>query len=676
MGSQAFPHLFTPLDLGFTQLKNRVIMGSMHTGLEEDKQLDRLAEYFALRAQGGVALMVTGGISPNFSGKAAWFTTKLTRKKHAEQHKVVTQHVHQHDCKILMQILHTGRYGYHPFIVAPSRIKAPINYFTPFSLSHRQIEKTIDAFVRCAELAKYAGYDGVEVMGSEGYLINEFLVTHTNKRDDQWGGEYQHRMRLPVAIIKKMRQAVGDDFIIMYRLSMLDLIEHGSDWQEVCLLANAIEQAGATIINTGIGWHESRIPTIATSVPRAAFAWVTREMKKHVSIPLVTSNRINTPEHIEQLLAEGYADLVSMARPFLADPDFVNKAQQGHPEMINTCIACNQACLDRIFVKKTASCLVNPYAGRETELILQPATTPKNVAVIGAGPAGLAAAVTLAERGHTVTLYEKSDSIGGQFNMAKIIPGKEEFHETLRYFKQKILAHSINLQLNTTVDEALLQEKQFDEIIMATGVLPREIHLPGIDHPKVLSYIDVLINKKPVGKTVAIIGAGGIGFDVSEYLVDKNNDQAQTIEQFCQQWGISQDLNVRGGIAGVTPQPEQPERKIYLLQRKQQKVGATLGKTTGWIHRATLKQKQVVMLAGVEYQKIDDQGLHIIHNNQSTILPVDTIVVCAGQEPNNHLAKQLIASQQTVHIIGGADLAVELDAKRAIKQGTEVALKI
>ncbi len=671
-----YPHLFQPLDLGFTILKNRALMGSMHTGLEEEKpNLDKLAAYFAERAKGGVALMVTGGIAPNLFGKLSPNAAKLTTRKEAKRHQVVTEAVHQFDAKIALQILHAGRYAYHPFAVAPSAIKSPISRFKPFALSNWRVNKTIDAFVRCASLAKEAGYDGVEVMGSEGYLINQFITTHTNHRKDDWGGSYENRIKFPIMIVRKIRETLGKNFIIIYRLSMLDLIKQGSSWEEIVTLGQAIEAAGATLINTGIGWHEARIPTIATSVPRTAYTWVTKAIKEKINIPLITTNRINTPEIADKLIAEGHADMVSMARPFLADPEFLIKAQQNRADEINTCIACNQACLDHVFVGKHATCLVNPLAAKETEIILKPASTKKSLAVVGAGPAGLAFALTAAKRGHQVTLFEASGEIGGQFNMSKIIPGKEEFHETIRYYKRQLELSTVNLKLNHTVTaEELLLEAQFSEIILATGVLPRNISIPGLDHPKVLSYIDVLRHKKPVGKSVAIIGAGGIGFDVAEFLAEIHADKAQTIAEFLNEWGIDGTLMQRGGI--TQPKKLEAAREIYLLQRKDTKLGAGLGKTTGWIHRTSLKHRDVKMIPGAQYQKIDDQGLHIIVNEQPQILAVDNIVICAGQEPKRDLFSALQAANITTHLIGGADVAGELDAKRAIAQGTKLAAAI
>jgi 2,4-dienoyl-CoA reductase (NADPH2) len=671
-----FPNLFRPLDLGFTTLKNRVIMGSMHTGLEEDKELSRLATYFAERARNEVALMVTGGIAPNWSGKLSPKAAIMMCKGTSKKHRLVTDAVHAEGGKIVMQILHAGRYAYHPFCAAPSAIKSPISPFKPRALSNWGVKKTIRDFVRCARLAQLAGYDGVEVMGSEGYLINQFLVTHTNKRTDRWGGSYENRMRFPLEIVRGIRAACGSNFIIIYRLSMLDLLADGSNLDEIILLAQEIEKAGATLINTGIGWHEARIPTIATMVPRAAFSWVTKHLKAKVNVPLITTNRINRPEVAEKVLADGEADMVSMARPFLADPEFLTKAASQRSNEINTCIACNQACLDHTFKGKIASCLVNPRACHETELNYLATNAPKKLAVIGAGPAGLTFATIAAQRGHQVTLYEASNVIGGQFNMAKKIPGKEEFHETLRYFAKKIELTGVDLKLSTPITAAELISKNYSEIILASGVTPRVPEIEGINHPTVLSYIEVLNTHKPVGKTVALIGAGGIGFDVAEYLSQDGVSSSLDEMKYLHEWGIDPTLQARGGVAGIEPTKPHSPRTIYLLQRSKERVGAKLGKTTGWIHRLSLRNRGVKMLSNVQYQKIDDHGLHVIVNDKPEILVVDNIVICAGQLSQRELLADLQAANLTVHLIGGADLAVELDAKRAIKQAAELAAKI
>ncbi|MDV9033243.1 NADPH-dependent 2,4-dienoyl-CoA reductase [Pseudomonas sp. RAC1] len=675
MAAQHYPHLLAPLDLGFTVLRNRTLMGSMHTGLEERPGgFERMAAYFAERARGGVGLMVTGGIAPNDEGGVYAGAAKLSTEQEAEQHRLVTDAVHAAGGKICLQILHAGRYAYSPRQVAPSAIQAPINPFKPKALDEEGIEKQIGDFVNCARLAQSAGYDGVEVMGSEGYFINQFLAAHTNQRTDRWGGSYENRMRLAVEIVRRVREAVGREFIIIFRLSMLDLVEGGSDWAEIEQLAKAIEQAGATLINTGIGWHEARIPTIATKVPRAAFSKVTAKLRGAVGIPLITTNRINTPEVAEQVLAEGDADMVSMARPFLADPEFVNKAAQGRAAAINTCIGCNQACLDHTFGGKLTSCLVNPRACHETELNYLPAAVAKRIAVVGAGPAGMAAASVAAERGHQVTLFDAAGEIGGQFNVAKRVPGKEEFNETLRYFAHQLTQTGVHLRLNTRVGVDDLVAGGFDEVILATGITPRTPSIPGIEHAKVLSYLDVLLERKPVGERVAVIGAGGIGFDVSEYLVHAGTATSLDREAFWREWGIDTDLRARGGVAGIHPEPQAPARQVYLLQRKKSKVGDGLGKTTGWIHRTGLKNKQVQMLNAVDYLKIDDEGLHVrIADGEPQVLAVDNVVVCAGQEPLRELHDGLLARGQSVHLIGGADVAAELDAKRAIDQGSRLA---
>ncbi|MFT7442623.1 MAG: 2,4-dienoyl-CoA reductase (NADPH2) [Maribacter sp.] len=672
-----YKHIFEPLDLGFTTLKNRILMGSMHTGLEEEKNgIDRIAAYYAERAKGGVGLIVTGGISPNIQGWTGPFAARMSTEKHAIHHQKITEAVHKEGGKICMQILHSGRYGYHPFSVAPSKIKSPITPFKPFKLTQSGINRTIRDFVNCAELSKIAGYDGVEIMGSEGYLINQFIVKRTNKRTDKYGGEYENRMRLPIELVKQTRQAVGTDFIIIYRLSMLDLVEGGSSWQEVVQLGKEIEKAGATIINTGIGWHEARIPTISTSVPRAAFTWVTQKMKEELSIPLITSNRINMPETAEKILAEGHADMISMARPFLADPEWVNKAEVDKSDEINTCIGCNQACLDHVFEQKVASCLVNPRACHETELNYNPTENKKKIAVIGAGPAGLAFSTIAAQRGHDVTLFDADKEIGGQFNMAKQIPGKEEFYETIRYFKKQIELQKVTLKLNTRVSADDLFKFDFDEIIIATGISPRNIKIEGIENKKVLSYIDVLKHKKPVGKRVAVIGAGGIGFDVSEYLAHEGESTSLNIDAWLKEWGIDKTLQSRSGIEGVKPELQPSPREIFMFKRSKGKFGGNLGKTTGWIHRSTLKMKNVQFINEVSYTKIDDIGLHYTQNEEAKILEVDSIIICAGQTPLKELYQPLFDAGKNVHVIGGADFASELDAKRAINQAVRLAARI
>ncbi|MDF4202955.1 NADPH-dependent 2,4-dienoyl-CoA reductase [Maribacter sp. SA7] len=672
-----YKHIFEPLDLGFTTLKNRILMGSMHTGLEEEKNgVEKIAAYFAERAKGGVGLIVTGGIAPNIQGWTGPFSARMSTKKHATHHKVITDAVHKEGGKICMQILHAGRYGYHPFAVAPSAIKSPISPFKPFKLKQSGIKRTINDFVNSAKLAQQAGYDGVEIMGSEGYLINQFIADRTNKRNDNYGGSYENRMRLPIELVKQTREAVGEAFIIIYRLSMLDLVEKGSSWQEVVALGKEIEKAGATIINTGIGWHEARIPTIATSVPRAAFTWVTKRMKEKLSIPLITSNRINMPETAEKVLAEGHADMISMARPFLADPEWVNKAEGNRTDEINTCIGCNQACLDHVFERKVASCLVNPRACHETELNYNPTETKKRIAVVGAGPAGLAASTVAAQRGHDVTLFDSESEIGGQFNLAKQIPGKEEFYETIRYFKKQLELHNVEVRLNTRVTADDLQKDHFDEIILATGIQPRSPKIEGIDHLKVLNYIDVLKYKKPVGKRVAVIGAGGIGFDVSEYLAHEGESTALNIDAWLKEWGIDKTLEARSGIENIQAEIHPSPREIFMFKRSKGKFGGKLGKTTGWIHRSTLKKKKVQFINEVQYTKIDNEGLHYIQNNEQKLLAVDSVIICAGQLPFKELLEPLQSKGVKVHVIGGADVAAELDAKRAINQACRLAAKI
>ncbi len=684
MTASPYPHLLAPLDLGFTTLANRVLMGSMHTGLEDGrKHFSAMAAYFAERARGGVGLMVTGGFAPNIEGWAKPLAGTLATSGAARRHSEITDAVHAEGGKIALQILHTGRYGYQPFCVAPSRIQSPISPFTPRELSARGIERQIRAFVRCARLAREAGYDGVEVMGSEGYFINQFLVTHTNKRDDNWGGAYENRMRLAVEIVSRVREAVGPDFIIIYRLSMLDLIPEGSSWAEAVTLGKAVAQAGATIINTGIGWHEARIPTIATSVPRGAFAWVTKKMREElraagIHTPLVTSNRINTPEVGEQVLADGCADLVRLARPLLADAHFVNKAKAGRAADINTCIACNQACLDHTFANKLSTCLVNPRACNETTLSIQPAVEHKRYAVVGAGPAGLAAATTLAERGHAVDLFEASNRIGGQFNMAQRVPGKEEFSETLRYFARRIEATGVKLHLNTRVGADMLATGAYAGVILATGVSPRDPQIPGQDGPNVLSYVDVLLRGKAVGPRAVIIGAGGIGFDMAEFLVTPpGHSPTLNLQEWLAEWGVADPALVRGGV--VRAQPAAPARQVTLLQRKAGKLGKGLGKTTGWIHRAALQMKQVEMLGGVNYERITPEGLFVTYGEKHSdgqLIACDSIILCAGQVPQRELQTPLQAAGMTVHLIGGADEASELDAKRAIDQGTRLAARL
>jgi 2,4-dienoyl-CoA reductase (NADPH2) len=670
-----YPHLLSPLDLGFTTLPNRVLMGSMHVGLEEaEGGFERMAAFYAARARGGVGLIVTGGIAPNDRGRPYESGARLTTEAEAEQHRTVTAAVHAEGGRIAMQILHFGRYAYHADLVAPSAIQAPISPYVPHALTGAEVEETIEDFVRAAALARSAGYDGVEIMGSEGYFINEFIASATNHRTDRWGGSYENRIRLPLEIVRRIRERVGPDFILIYRLSMLDLVPGGSSLQEVITLAKEIEAAGATIINTGIGWHEARIPTIATSVPRAAYTWVTKKLMGSVSIPLVTSNRINTPEVAEQLLAEGCADMVSMARPFLADPEFVAKAKADRAETINTCIGCNQACLDHTFSGKITSCLVNPRACHETELVLAPTRRRKRVAVVGAGPAGLACAVSAAERGHEVTLFDAADEIGGQLNVAKRIPGKEEFNETLRYFRTQLELHGVDVRLGTRVGAETFAPGAYDEIAVATGVTPRTPEIPGVDHPSVLSYLDVLRDGAPVGERVAVVGAGGIGFDVAEFLTDGGEGASLDAGTYFRQWGVDTDYSAPGGLTAA--ERPKPPRSVHLLQRKTSKVGAGLGRTTGWIHRTELKHRGVTMTAGATYERIDDEGLHLSVDGTKTVLPVDTVVLCTGQEPQRALYEELSAAGHSVHLIGGADVAAELDAKRAIDQGTRLAASL
>ncbi|MCU7782708.1 NADPH-dependent 2,4-dienoyl-CoA reductase [Lelliottia amnigena] len=670
-----YPSLFAPLDLGFTTLKNRVLMGSMHTGLEEHPEgAERLAAFYAERARHGVALIVTGGVAPALSGVGMEGGAVLNDVSQLPQHRIVTDAVHKEGGKIALQILHTGRYSYQPHLVAPSAIQAPINRFKPHALTHDEILALIADFSRCAALAREAGYDGVEIMGSEGYLINEFLAARTNQRDDEWGGDYARRMRFAVDVVRAVRARVGTDFIIVFRLSMIDLVEGGGTFDETVQLAQAIEAAGATIINTGIGWHEARIPTIATAVPRAAFSWVTRKLKGKVSIPLVTTNRINDPQVADDVLANGDADMVSMARPFLADAELLSKAQSDRADEINTCIGCNQACLDQIFVGKVTSCLVNPRACHETKMPIVPAVKIKRLAVVGAGPAGLAFAVNAASRGHAVTLFDAAAEIGGQFNIAKQIPGKEEFYETLRYYRKMIALTGVDLRLNHFVTAPDLAG--FDDVILASGIAPRTPEIEGIDHPKVLSYLDVLRDKVTVGEKVAIIGCGGIGFDTAMYLSQPGEATSQNIAEFCVEWGIDTSLNQSGGLRPEGPQLPKSPRQIVMLQRKASKPGEGLGKTTGWIHRTTLLSRGVKMIPAVSYQKIDDDGLHVTIGGEPQLLRLDQVILCAGQEPRRELADPLREAGIAVHLIGGCDVAMELDARRAIAQGTKLALAI
>ncbi|MPY21609.1 NADPH-dependent 2,4-dienoyl-CoA reductase [Shewanella sp. YLB-07] len=668
--SNSYPHLMAPLDLGFRTIKNRSLMGSMHTNLEEAPNgFERMATYYAARAAGGIGMIVTGGFAPNIEGGGMPNATMIATDEDIEKHKLITRAVHKEDGVICLQILHTGRYAYHPKLVSCSPLQAPINQFVPRELDEAGIEKQIQDFVNCALNSQKAGYDGVEIMGSEGYFINQFICKRTNHRTDRWGGSYENRTRLALEIVRRTREAVGEAFIIIFRLSMLDLVEGGSTWQEVVKLAKGIEKVGATIINTGVGWHEARVPTIATSVPRGAFVELTKRMKKEVSIPLCTTNRINTPEVAEEILAGGNADIISMARPMLADPNFMAKAQAGKSDEINTCIGCNQACLDHIFQMKLVSCLVNPQACHETELIIKPTKQSKEIAVVGAGPAGLAAATTAARRGHNVTLFEADDKIGGQFNIAMQVPGKEEFSETIRYFKKQLELTGVNVRLNTRAREEDLIG--FNEVLLATGIIPRQLDIPGITSNKVLNYLDVLRDKKPVGKRVAIVGAGGIGFDVGEYLSHQGPSTSLDKDAYMKEWGVDLSGSTPGGL--IEPQCEPSPREIFLLQRKTSKVGAGLGKSTGWIHRTVLKNKGVKMLKGVQYNKIDHAGLHISVDGEEQLLEVDNIIICAGQDSHRALQTKLEAHKVNVTLIGGADIASELDAKRAIKQGTEVA---
>jgi 2,4-dienoyl-CoA reductase (NADPH2) len=674
MSEQQFSKLFEPLDLGFTTLKNRVLMGSMHTGLEEHPEgTKRMVAFYGERAKGGCGLIVTGGYGPTKRGATHHDTKMIETAEDIAKHKVITDEVHKYDSKICMQILHTGRYAFNKKPIAPSAIQAPINPFKPEAATAEMIEEEIQGFIDLAVKAQQANYDGVEVMGSEGYFINQFTALRTNQRDDEWGGAFKNRIKFGVDVVRRIREAVGEKFIIIFRLSMMDLVEGGSTFEEAVQFGQAIEKAGATIINTGIGWHEARIPTIQTKVPRAAFTWVTAKYKEHFNIPVITSNRINTPEVAEAVLQNGDADMISMARPFLADANFVNKAAEGRSDEINTCIGCNQACLDHVFSGEMSSCLVNPRACFETEINIIPTKTVKKIAVIGAGPAGLSASTALADAGHAVTLFDGASEVGGQFNIAKQVPGKEEFFETIRYFTRKLELSGVTVKLNTTVTAAELNDSDFDEVVIATGINPRTPPIEGIEHAKVLNYIDVLRHKKNVGKKVAVIGAGGIGFDVSEYLVHSGEGTSQNIAAYMKEWGVDMTLQARAGIEGVKAQVSAPAREVFLLQRKESKVGAGLGKTTGWIHRTGLKNKQVKMVPSCQYHKIDDAGLHLSIAGERQILDVDNIIICAGQDPARELVEGL---NKSYHLIGGADVAAELDAKRAIKQGLELATQL
>ena len=676
-GDKLYQNLLKPLKVGNLSIKNRVLMGSMHTGMEDERNgFAGMAAFYAARARGGVGIIVTGGFAPNRAGWVKPFAEKLSNLKEAKKHHLITGAVHAEGGLICMQILHVGRYGYHPFTVSASAIKSPITPFKPRALSNRGVLSTIKDFVKCATLAQEAGYDGVEIMGSEGYLINQFISTHTNKRTDEWGGSYENRIRLALEIVRQTRAAVGPDFILIFRLSMLDLIEKGSTWEEVVLLAKALENAGVSMISTGIGWHEARIPTIAAMVPRASFTWVTKKLREEVSVPLITCNRINTPEIAEEVLSRGDADMVSIARPFLADPEFVNKARDGRADEINTCIGCNQACLDHVFEGKRCSCLVNPQACHELDLVYQKTLNKKRVAVVGAGPAGLACATVAAECGHEVILYETAHEIGGQFNMAKLVPGKEEFYETLRYYKKRLEVLNVDLRLGEQANLDKIKAENFDEVVIAAGILPREPGIAGQDHPSVLTYIDVLRGNKSVGERVAVIGAGGIGFDICEFLSHDDDQSSVDINAFLEKWGIDGKHETRGGVAGVESKIATSSRQITMLQRKKTRLGAGLGKTTGWIHRTSLRAKNITMVAGAQYGKIDDDGLHYSLDGATHVLAVDTIVLCTGQLPLRDLHVELEKNGISSHLIGGADVAVELDAKRAINQGSRLAASL